>query len=94
VIKAFVELFRYDETTGFTKNLKGSIATLLFLKDTYKLMYVSQSPSMLFISECLDLILSSKSHKSYKTRDQEKHECHCGCRANLQYNPAYTHNRQ
>jgi len=34
VIKAFVELFRYDETAGFTKNLKDSIATLLFLKAT------------------------------------------------------------
>jgi hypothetical protein len=27
------ELFRYDENAGFTNNLKGSIATLMFLSE-------------------------------------------------------------
>ena len=33
MIKAFEKLFRYDETAGFTKNLKGIIATLMFLSE-------------------------------------------------------------
>ena len=44
VIKAFVELFQYDETGGFTKILKGSIATLMFLSEKRIISWASYVP--------------------------------------------------
>ena len=44
MIKAFVELFQYDETGGFTKILKGSIATLMFLSEKRIISWASYVP--------------------------------------------------
>jgi hypothetical protein len=44
MIKVFMEFFRYDETAGFTKNLKGSIATLMVLSEKRIISWASYVP--------------------------------------------------
>ena len=56
MIKAFVELFQYDETGGFTKILKGSIATLMFLSEKRIISWASYVPEIFRYSNKIILI--------------------------------------
>jgi hypothetical protein len=55
VIIAFEELFRYDETAGFTKNLKGSIAILMFLFEKRIISWASYVPRNFSVFKFNDL---------------------------------------
>jgi hypothetical protein len=60
VIKAFVELFRYDETADFTKNLKGSISTLMFLSEKRIISWASYVPRNLSVFKQITSFLLNK----------------------------------